>query len=274
MSWKNIKTFMIALLLIACTVIFVMLLLGGNQEPYTAESLEKSAALMRESGIILDKDLLKGDFEGMKPYRFTLPRDYPEQVAQKLVNGNITDVFTVPDGVELRSDSGEILYVGNDFTVRYSCPDRSNSVTQEDLEQRLLPLTESPKFGISRKDGDDPQKAIYVQTIGNYPIPENEMICSFADGKLVSMEGKWCFPDKCSTFSAQLRDYLNIMFTERERISSEAPENVSKKDLTVESLEKCYGIENTDSKNTFVLVPSLSIIYKEGEQVIHSAVAG
>lgn len=274
MSWKNIKTFMIALLLIACTVIFVMLLLGGDQEPYTAQSLEKSAALMKDSGIILDSDLLKGDFEGMKPYRFTLPRDYPEQVAQKLVTGNITDVFTVPNGVELRADTGETLYVGNDFTVKYSCPDPSKSIGQEDLEQRLLPLTESPKFGVGQKDGGDPQKTVYVQTVGNYPIPENEMICSFADGKLVSMEGKWCFPDKCSTFSAQLHDYLNIMFTERERVSSESSENPSKKDLTVETLEKCYGIENTDSKTTFVLVPSLSIIYKEGEQVIHSAVAG
>ncbi len=272
MSWKNIKTFMIALLLIACTVIGTMLLLGGKQEPYTKEALEKSAELMKENGITVDSSLLKGDFENMKLYRFTLPRDYPEQVAQKLVNGNVTDVFTVPGGVELRTDMGEILYVGNDFTVEYSCT--TPSVTETEIQERLLPQAESPRFGLRRQGGEGTQDAVFTQTLSNFPIPENEISCRFVDGKLASLWGKWCFPDKCSTFSAQLRDYLNIMFTERERVAAQSSESATKKSLTVNALEKCYGIENTDSKTTFVLVPSLSIVYKEGERAIHSAVAG
>lgn len=264
---------MIALLLIACTIIGATLWLSGDQEPYTKESLEKSAALMKESGIIIDSDLLKGDLDGMKLYRFTLPRDYPEQVAQKLVHGTVTDVFTIPGGVELRTDIGEVVYVGNDFTLEYSCPVQSAALTKDEVEDRLIPSAEAPQFGAGQKIGDDPQDVTFTQMLGNYPIPENVLSCHFITGKLTSLEGKWCFPDKCSTFPAQLRDYLNIMFTERERISAESSKNAEKKVLTVENLERCYSVESTDTKTAFVLVPSLKITYTDGEQAIHSAVA-
>lgn len=273
MSWKNIKNFLIALLLIACIVIGTMLWLSGDQEPYTKESLEKSAALMKESGIIVDSNMLKGNFDGMKLYRFTLPRDYPEQVAQKLLCGNISDVFTVPDGVELRTNIGEVLFVGDDFTIRYACSVQSASITEAEAEEILILTLDSPRFGAARQSNEDSKNVTFIQTLGSYPIPENRLTCSFDDGKLVSMEGKWCFPDKCSTFSAQLHDYLNIMFTERERVTADSAENAEKKTLTVENLEKCYGVESTDSKTAFVLVPSLNITYKEGERATHSAVA-
>ncbi len=272
MSWKNIKTFMIILLLLACIVVGAMLWLNGDNEPYTRESLEKAAELMAKSGITVDSEQLLGDFEGMRLYRFTLPQDYPEKVAETLTVGKVTDVFTVPNGVEMRTDAGEILFVGSDFTVSYSCSFANESISEDEIEALLVPLCQSPEFGVQRIESEQSSEMpVFIQTLGSLPIPENEITCNFVDGKLSSFEGKWCFPDKCSTFSAHLRDYLNIMFTERERVSADVS---SKKDLTVKKLEKCYGIESTESKTAFVLVPSLNIIYKEGERSIHSAVAG
>lgn len=265
MSWKNIKTFMIILLLIAGIIVGTMLLLGGNKEIYTKESLEKSVALMEKSGIIIDAELLKGDFDGMKIYRFTLSKDYPEKIAENITAGNVTDVFTVPGGVEIRTDRGEILFVGDDFSISYECSE--GALTEEDTEKSLLPSCESPKFNVRRQVNGD--LVTFTQTLDGTPIPENTVICKFDNGKLTEFSGKWCFPDKCGTFSAQLRDYLNIMFTERERVDAED----EKKQLTVEELEKCYGIETGEGKSVFLLVPSLHIVYKEGESAVHSAVA-
>ncbi len=269
MSWKNIKTFMIILLLIACIIVGAMLLFGGSKETYTKESLEKAVALMEKSGITIDAEQLTGDFDGMKIYRFNPAKDYPESVAAALTSGNVTDVFTVPGGVEMRTDLGEIIFVGDDFSISYKCPD--GSLSESDIKKRLLPTCEAPVFDIRREEsGTDSEYVIFTQTLSGSPIPENTVKCKFTNEKLTEFSGKWCFPDKCSTFSAQLRDYLNIMFTERERVDAEDGE---KKQLTVKNLEKCYGIENGDGKSVFLLVPSLHVVYKEGESAIHSAVA-
>ena len=270
MSWKNIKTFMIILLFIACIIVGAMLLLGGNKEAYPKESLEKSVALMEKSGIIIDAEQLKGNFDGMKVYRFTLPKDYPEKVAKSVTSGSVTDIFTVPGGIEIRTDRGETLFVGDNFRITYKCPD--GIIPEAEIEKLLLPVCESPAFGVRRvtaeKNGNVESVAL-IQMLGDTPIPENSVDCVFTDGKLTEFSGKWCFPDKCGTFSAPLRDYLNIMFTERERVDAEQ----NKKTLMVDMLEKCYGVESTEGKSAFLLVPSLHIIYKEGDNAIHSAVS-
>ncbi len=272
MSWKNIKTFMIILLLIACVVIGTMLLLGGKKELYTKDSLEKSVSLMEKSGILITSAQLKGTFDDMNIYRFTLPQDYPERVAEGITVGNITDIYAVPGGVEMHTDSAERVFIGTDLSISYYCQGAPRDISEEEIGELLAPDCTSPSFGV-RREGSEINGAsefvTFVQTVEGLPITENQIKCRFTDGKLASFEGKWCFPDKCGTFSAQLRDYLNIMFTERERVNSEAG---GKRTLTVKELEKCYGVENSDGKSVFILVPSLHIIYKEGESAIHSAV--
>ena len=273
MSWKNIKSFMIILLLLACIVVGAMLWLNGDNEPYTDDALEKAAELMSESGISVSVDQLQGDFSGMKLYRFTLPQDYPERVAEKLASGKATDVFAVPNGIAIRTDQGESLFVGNDFTISYRCLNARDGATEQEIATLLVPDCQFPEFGVLKKKGTESDgEVIFVQTLGDYPFPESEVKCNFVDGKLSSFSGKWYFPDKCSTFSAQLRDYLNIMFTERERVDTENADAENKKTLTVKELEKCYGVESGEGKSTFVLVPSLHIVYKEGEEAIHGAV--
>lgn len=263
---------MLILLLLACIIVGAMLLLNGDNESYSRESLEKAAELMAKSGITVDSEQLLGDFEGMRLYRFTLPQDYPEKLAETLTVGKVTDIFTLPNGVEMRTDAGERLFVGSDFTVNYNLPSANHGFSEDEIEALLVPPCQSPEFGVQRVETEqNSESLIFIQTLGSFPIPQNEITCNFVDGKLSSFEGKWCFPDKCSTFSAQLRDYLNIMFTERERISADAE---NRKNLTVKKLEKCYGIESTESKTSFILVPSLNIIYKEAERAIHSAVVG
>ena len=274
MSWKNIKTFMIILLLLACIIVGTMLWLNGDNEPYTEESLQRAAELMADSGIKIDSKQLLGNFDGMRLYRFTLPQDYPERVAEKLAVGDITDAFTVPDGVTILTDKGESLFVGDDFTVNYRASDTGEGISESEMEELLLPACQSPQFGILQNETvQNTGETVYTQTVGGLPIPENEIKCSFVDGKLASFTGKWCFPDKCSTFSAQLRDYLNIMFTERERVDDEGLGADGNKLLTVKELEKCYGIESNEGKTAFILVPSLNVVYEEGEYAIHSAVA-
>ena len=265
---------MIILLLLACIIVGAMLRLNRNNEPYTADSLQKAAELMADSGIKINSEQLLGSFDGMKIYRFTLSQDYPEKVAEKLMVGSITDVFTVPDGVAIRSDKGESLFVGNDFSVNYRSLNANDGILESDIENLLMPACQSPEFGLSCNGNEqNTGERVFVQMLGDLPIPENEIKCNIVDGKLTSFAGKWCFPDKCSTFSAQLRDYLNIMFTERERVNAENTDTETKKELTVKGLEKCYGIESNESKTAFILVPSLNVIYKEGEHAIHSAVA-
>ena len=274
MSWKNIKTFMIILLLIACIIVGSMLWLNGDNEPYTMDSLEKAAKLMADSGIILEGRQLLGNFDGMKLFRFTLPQDYPEKVAERLTVGQITDVFTVPDGVAIRTDKGESLFIGSDFTINYRSLFTDVGFSESEAETLLAPTCQSPEFGMVRNDStQNAGEVVYTQTLGDMPIPENQIKCNFVDGRLTSFEGKWCFPDKCSAFSAPLRDYLNIMFIERERVNAENTGVETKKELTVKELEKCYGIESNESKTSFILIPSLNIIYREGERAIHSAVA-
>ena len=60
------------------------------------KALEKAAKLMADSGIILEGRQLLGNFDGMKLFRFTLPQDYPEKVAERLTVGKITDVDVSP----------------------------------------------------------------------------------------------------------------------------------------------------------------------------------
>lgn len=283
MNWKNIKTFLI-ILLVAVNVFLAAMLIGRTSlKVYDKEAVGNISALLSEGGISADDKFLNLKDNESKVYVCNIENNYSENVAIKLM-GEYDEVFATPDGAEFFGKDSS-LKLGDDFTLTYSksdfnIPDSCNQMNDDEIEtlKEKISLVLGNDFEIiSAESSDSVQSATIMQTFDNKNIQNHTLKCYFDGDSLSYLDGTWCFLSIDDSFSAHTLDSVNILFIEKSalELAREKDENIPES-LTVENMSICYCSHISLDASKLYLMPSWRIQWKENgiEDSYYNAVNG
>ena len=283
MNWKNIKTFLI-ILLVAVNIFLAAMLIGRTSlKVYDKEAVGNISALLSEGGISAGDKFLNLKDNESKVYVCNIENDYSENVAIKLM-GEYDEVFTTPDGAEFFGKDSS-LKLGDDFTLTYSktdfnIPDSCNQMNDDEIEtlKEKISLVLGNDFEIiSAESSDSVQCATIMQTFDKKNIQNHTLKCYFDGDSLSYLDGTWCFLSIDDSFSAHTLDSVNILFIEKSalELAREKDENIPDS-LTVENMSICYCSHISLDASKLYLMPSWRIQWKENgiEDSYYNAVNG
>ena len=283
MNWKNIKTFLI-ILLVAVNIFLAAMLIGRTSlKVYDKEAVGNISALLSEGGISAGDKFLNLKDNESKVYVCNIENDYSENVAIKLM-GEYDEVFATPDGAEFFGKDSS-LKLGDDFALTYSksdfnIPDSCNQMNDDEIEtlKEKISLVLGNDFEIiSAESSDSVQCATIMQTFDKKNIQNHTLKCYFDRDSLSYLDGTWCFLSIDDSFSAHTLDSVNILFIEKSalELAREKDENIPDS-LTVENMSICYCSHISLDASKLYLMPSWRIQWKENgiEDSYYNAVNG
>ncbi|MBR3966772.1 MAG: hypothetical protein IKJ91_06845 [Clostridia bacterium] len=270
MNWKNIKFFLIILLLVVNIFLAVMLIGRTSIKVYDKEATENISELLSESGIFVDKKFLNIKDKDSKVYACNIESDYSAKIASKLM-GEYEEAFATPYGAEFFAKDS-FLKIDEDFQFSYSkigfsLQEPKNDMTDDEvklLKEKLAKLLGTDFKLISAKKQDSAEYALVMQTFDEKSIENHTLECYFDGDTPVYVDGKWCFLSIDESFSAHTLDSVNILFIEKSALdlSKEKNEVVPQK-LTVKDMSICYCSHISLDGSKLYLMPSWRIQWVE-----------
>jgi len=267
------------------------------------ESLDDLCAVLKEDDILVDRASLP-----LKREKGTIyvcdSEDYSAKVAIQLGESNIKYRFATPEGelIFLHNDALCEFYSG--FSFRYYA-DRNATYTDGDFniddtadmdlleEERaaevrrvVTAFLERGSSGFDQQDKLDivteiarvyEKEGVYyaecVRTIDGLDITGNRVVCVVKDGKVAEALGTWCFLTLGESYSAQLTDILNILFSVKKEIDRiRTSEGICQ--VKVESVGRCYTLHYLGDDDGFCFIPCWQIATDIHGEFIYNAVDG
>ena len=290
MNWKNVKIFMIALLVIADIFLAVTLILQKNDTLYNKESIEDIQALLAESGIEVDEKFLDLKTTSGEIYVADMS-DYQSYISKKFMKNSISETFATPDGVKFFSEEGDGLEIKNVFEISFSrasfsLPESGGNKVEsaselkkirKQISELLFSESEREDYSVLLEEATkygNVTVAKLKQTINGKNIENSSLICCTKDEKLMYLSGKWCFMPTDSKNSAHLLDSVNILFIEKSDIDENTAEGEAKKTRKIKNMELCSWAFVTKDNSGISFIPSWHIEWEDGESSFYNALDG
>ncbi len=274
MNWKNIKSFLLILLIAVNIFLAFMVKKQSGASGYSAEALANVTELLEQNGIYAEKNILTLPTKEMEIVTCTVDDKYSSTVS-KLFLKEEKDIFTTPTGYSVYGKNGELLKISPSMDIYYS----SDGITEgsltnaekKDIEDDavteilsdILLSNENSDFGFkitSISMSDELYEVTLVQTLSGHPVRNHRLHCIIKDSSIVFASGKWCFLPINEKISEHLLDSVNILFVERAEIGSHKS-NTEKH--TVEYMEQCYISQTLGKENQLYFMPSWHISWME-----------
>ncbi len=270
MNWRNIKTFLM-ILLIAVNIFLAAMLIGRTRlKVYDKEAVSNISALLKEGGIIASEKFLNLRDDDSRVYVCNIENNYSENVAKKLMS-EYDEVFATPDGAEFFGKDSS-LKLSDDFGLTYSkigfeIPCIEHEMNKEEIksfEDKIASLLGTDFKIISAKKQDSIEYALIMQTFDEKNIQNHTLKCYFEGDSPLYLDGTWCFLSIDDSFSAHTLDSVNILFIEKSalELAREKNESISE-NLTVENMSICYCSHISLDASKLYLMPSWRIEWKE-----------
>ncbi len=267
------------------------------------EALEDLCGILEKDGIYVDGEIIPLKRETGTIYVCD-SEEYNAKVALQLGESNIKYQFATPDGELILLHNDAQCEFSSGFSFRYLA-DRAVSYTDgtfdasETSTLRLLPLGETAAVretvreflergssGFDRRDQLDivtefknvyERDGIYyvecVRTIDDLEIAGNRVICVVDDGIVAEAFGAWCFLTLGKSYSAQLTDVFNILFSVKKEIGR-ISETEGRQETRIEAVEQCYTLHYLGNDGGFCFIPCWQIVTDMYGEFIFNAVDG
>ncbi len=273
MSWKNVKNFLIILLVAVNILLLVFVYNYFMASRYTtSETAEVASDVLKQSGIYVDEELLAVENDSADTLLCTYDREHYLALVASLLFGKEADgIYMLPSGIRAETLDGESVSLGYDMSIDYTRASHTNEINQalanskkaasEDTKaaRELLEELIALPFGAL----DSAECTSYgeytfitaVQTENGLPI--YDMTCRFGihGGKIVYAHGKHFFGVPEQKESTQLLNRVNIMFSEKER------GEVGR----VTDISLCYTLYEDSQNHSMMYIPSYRIVYEDGK---------
>ena len=270
MNWKNIKIFLIILLLAVNIFLVAMLIDRTRLKVYDKAAIDNISSLLLEGGVTADERFLNLKDTDSKVYICNIKNNYSDSIAKRLM-GEYDEVFATPEGVDFFGKD-ESLRVGEDFSLTYSKinfnitePKSDMNKKEIDLLREKLSLILDTDFEvISAKKQNSIEYAVIMQTFDGKSIQNHTLKCFFDGDTLLYLDGIWSFLSIDESFSAHTLDSVNILFIEKNalELAREKDQNIPL-NLTVENMSICYCSHISLDGSKLYLMPSWQIQWKE-----------
>ncbi|MBE6537921.1 MAG: hypothetical protein E7671_00460 [Ruminococcaceae bacterium] len=284
MNWKNIKNFMLILLVAVNVFLAAMLIRQVTLKTYDNETVKNARELLSHSGIIADKKFITLSPEPADLYTCNVNEDYVTGVANRIIT-SYSDVFWTPNGASFYGEDGK-LEIQNGFDISYSSdqfilPTESGSkMNEKELDKlkgllsAILGNTSENEYKFSTDEALEFSKTKFIkvtQTLDGLPIENHSLECYFEDGRLVYLSGRWCFLPTNEKKSAHLLDCVNILFIEKNELDAQKSTTTEEypstpSPMTVKKANICYLSFFSEEDSALYFIPSWHLEW-EGSSV-------
>ncbi len=274
------------------------------------EAIEKLTALLNEDGIYLAEGALSSKKQTMVIYGGEMQESYYTDTASALSDSAVSLSFTTPTGVVLTMESGTRCAFSSGFGIRYEAAGfgqllqdtlffetEMQALTENDalipLETReeravqtavraFLAKAASPseRTALHTVDytavycAEDPktglQYYVCMQTVKDQPVANLCSAFAVLEGTVIGMTGEWCFSSLQETYSAQLYDQINILYSVKERITTEE----TAAHTVLQSVSLVYAVYYHADSELFYLIPTWRVTTDADKEYYLNAVDG
>ncbi|MBR4295371.1 MAG: hypothetical protein IKT56_00860 [Clostridia bacterium] len=305
MNWKQVKSFIIILLIVADIFLAAMLIKQTRLDVYNKEALIEIENILLESGIIVERKFLVLDTHEADIYISEKKSDYASLVAKGFLDETVSETFVKNDSVIFFGKNNETLEIGNDFEIYFSLEDYTPPQSYGSLiedEQKIQKIrdiikssaicaeTNDAKFSFEIDHMSEEDNLIHVQitqTLNGFRISNHILSCIFSENKLLYANGIWSFLPINEKNSAHLLDSVNILFTEKAELDAhnntkqnadpqENNESVVQNIQTkaVLNIEQCYNSFVSLDETKLYFTPHWHIEWSDGSHSYYNALTG
>ncbi len=297
MRHNRIIIFLSCILAVSCVIMMLTIASIYKKSNYLPESaIVDIVNVLAADNIFIDPEIVSTKLERGTVY-VCASEEYNSTVAELIGNGKVKSVYAVPNGEIIILASGERFEFYENFSFRYlkneTSADMQNSFTvsesdevdsenfddetimtvKEFLESGSAEFLGGDKLGIITEingmwEKNGKRYALCSRKVNGVPIAGNTALCEVENGEVTEAYGMWCFITLGESYSAQLSDYLNILFNVKKEISLTPYECVQ-----IESIELCYSLYFLGDDD-FCLIPCWKIITDLAGEFIYNAIDG
>ena len=282
MSWKNLKTFAIFVLIVANVIVGVVLRQEYIKKNYYDEaSIYELECILLKSGIVMPKEVFPTKRYELYVYSAGLSDEEMIESASQL-----TGCYFESDGTGYKSVSNDgVYYLQKDFSISYETEHAlgSDNLKAEYDKNRINQIKKAffdfwnhEKLGYSEKTNGSvvsPEYSIdnlYVDdSTGVYKFDVSEYIDGVETGnslevlmngeKVVRISGKITCVFPKTKYSAENCDLFSVMIKEKSYFESTGAE----KTMVVSSIEYAYDM-CFDIFGTVYYIPMCHVVYEDG----------
>ncbi len=310
MGWNRLKLVLAAVLLAANLLLLYLLSTQSWASRYIPdESVREVKLLLARDGVTLAENALPTKKQSLVIYSGEIGDTYYVDTAEALSQSAVSLSFNTPTGVVFTMENGDRCVFEGGFGIRYEAAGFASLLETAGFFV-LDPAAEMPDTLAELTAREERTLADTVQTFlsANKPRAERQtqyamtsdvrfcgrdtatqvqffacsqeirdteiatLSCVFAvfDGKIIGMDGEWCFADVQTTYFAQLYDQINILYKVKDHIlaDSTSAHNV------VTSLSLAYAVYYRADADLFYLIPTWHVDTDAGMTYILNAVNG
>ncbi|MBE6678949.1 MAG: hypothetical protein E7598_00335 [Ruminococcaceae bacterium] len=272
MSWKNVKNFLIVLLVAVNIVLSIYAYRYYFASTFTdADTAQIASEVLKSSGINIGADTLAVKKDSAETLYCSYDREHYLALVCSLFFGKEADgIYLVPSGIKAETLEGDSITLGYDMQINYTNAALKDEITaalskadpieaeeSKAVRQTLETLIALPENSLS--DAECTAYGDYVFITANQfenSLPLYGMTCIFGirNGKLVHADGKHFFGVPEGKESSQILDKVNIMFSEKLRGETG----------TVKDIRLCYTLYEDSLSDRMLFIPSYEILYEDG----------
>ena len=309
MNWSTVKNLLIAMLAAANVFLIYNISVQNRTKGYLDErEVADAVGILASRGLEVDAEAIPLKRMSADVCESLYPTDYFSGAAAALSGSSKTSAMMLPDGgmmiitaagdsFEFYDDLGFVYYENSnvrgaaytDITVddRDGIIGRCGALTKARLSGCGKTVSdflcrgqgEDSRFSV-RVDGgasDDISGVTYIfvtQMLDGLPVCGNSAVCVFDGDELLLARGFWYFGTAGETYSEEIYDQVNILFTDLSSLTTRVTEE-ERADTRlpgVTSVAACYTPNWNADRTALYFIPSWQIEHTDGTEIVYNAV--
>jgi len=303
MGWEKLKLVLVGVLVLANAVMFALVRSYYLETEYIPEeTLTEMMELLSRDGIAVAESTVDTKKHRLVICEGSRGDTYIEDTASALSQSGKELSFNTPDGYVLTMKNGDRFAFSSGFGIRYlsgnapesytwngESPSLRETGTLESAaaqkavvqfleralpEERDVPSELRAEFVSIGTDSES--GVVYcscVQTANDAQIGNCSAVFAVFDGCVIEMNGAWCFSQIDATYSAQLIDQINILYSVKNKVLEERTEN-SAAVTEIRSLTLGYAAYFEAETDSFYLIPVWNASLSDGRKYTVNSLNG
>ena len=305
-GWRIVKITLIAVLLLANVfMVWFQQSVSRSAEYLSEETIRQARELLRADGIVIGQRVVDAKKVNLPIYEGTLVQDYHASVASRLSESGVALSFDAPNGAVISMANGDRYTFSDGFEIRYTASGFAEHLAgeeqdlselsslligeEEDVRRAVTAFLEragnysgergqsaSFSYTFTSYGRDDATGTLYCvgeQSVNRQSLVNFRAVFAVHDGKVIGMSGSWCFASIGASYSAQLLDQINILYSVRNRILEERGNATDSREESL-SLEIGYAVYFRSDTEGFYLIPAWIVQTGSGKTYSINAVDG
>lgn len=304
MNWSTVKNLLIAILIAANLFLLYQILMQDRSRSYIdADEVADAISLLATRGLTVPPEgvpLAKFD---SPVYESIYSDKYYYEVAEALSGSKSTPAQMLPDGsFSIAMENGDLVQLDSEFDFSIEKAGISDSSAYTDItaeafvllsdsgeeipSSRMKALKRKATDFLTCRASDDSSLSAEIidgfydsasghslllarQSISGCRIYSHYAVLVFDDEELLCASGRWYFAPIDASYTAELYDQVNILFTDLKTLRADDDEAETLPAVT--AMSACYAVYWNADKTALYFIPAWQIEHSGGAVIVYNA---